>query len=367
MLHFLFPLLLVLQSIVIKSPVPASEQPQSYRLHQLTQKEGVSIRGLSVVDDQVAWISGSQGWTAVSSNRGKDWQWQQVPSHEKTDFRSLYAFSKDKAIVMSAGSPLVILKTEDAGKTWKEAHRNEHPDIFLDGMDFWDEKRGIAYGDPIDGQMQILTTNDGGNTWQDMSEYTKGLLQEGEAGFAASGTGIRTLPNGTTIIGTGGSRAQILITKDFGKNWTAYPCPIIQGNVSTGIFSIAFASEQIGVVVGGNYEEDLKKEKVVFLTKDGGKTWIEPKKGTNGYRSSVEYLNKNVLIATGTTGVDLSLDGGLNWSLMNYDSFHAVRKARKGNWVLLAGAHGRIAMLMGTKKTLYSHAPIDEAFNDQPQ
>lgn len=350
MLQLLISLLIVLQPFAEGSTLPAAAQPREYHLELLTEKEGISIRGLSVVDDQIAWVSASQGWTAISTNRGSDWQWQQVSGHEEADFRNLYAFSKDKAIIMSAGSPLVILKTEDGGKTWQETHRNEHPDIFLDGMDFWDDKRGIAYGDPIDGQMQVLTTKDGGNSWQDLSRHTNGLLQEGEAGFAASGTGIRTLAKGTAIIGTGGSRAQLLTTHDYGKSWTASPCPIIQGSASTGIFSIAFKNKKQGVVVGGNYEKDKETEKASFLTNDGGKTWFAPKSGTHGYRSSVEYLDKNTLVATGTSGVDLSIDGGQNWSYIAVESFHVVRKARKGNWVLLAGANGRIAVL-----------------NDQPQ
>lgn len=346
MLNFLLPLLIVLQSFAVNSDaqqeVKSQETPE---INVLTQKEGVSIRGLSVVDNQTAWISASEGRTAVSSNGGKDWRWQQVPGHEEADFRSIYAFSKDKAIIMSAGSPLVILMTEDGGKTWQEKHKNTHPDIFLDGMDFWDDKHGMAYGDPLEGFMQILTTKDGGDTWQDLSEHTRGLLQEGEAGFAASGTGIRTLDHGVAFIGTGGSRSQLLITKDYGKSWKAYPCPIIQGTASTGIFSIAFYNKKQGVVVGGDYLKDEQSVNAVFLTDDGGKSWQKPESGTLGYRSSVEYLDSQRLVATGTSGVDCSVDGGLNWKSISKESFHVVRKARKGTWVLLAGAGGRIAEL----------------------
>lgn len=344
MLNFLLPLLFVLQSLAGNSNSHIETRTlHTPQIELLTQKEGVSIRGLSVVDNQTAWISASDGWTAVSSNGGKNWRWQQVPGHEEADFRSIYAFSKDKAIIMSAGSPLVILMTEDGGKTWQEKHQNTHPDIFLDGIDFWDDKHGMAYGDPIKGFMQILTTKDGGETWQDLSKNSKGLLQEGEAGFAASGTGIRVLDNGIAFIGTGGSRSQLLMTTNYGKSWKAYPCPIIQGTSSTGIFSIAFHNKKLGVVVGGDYLNDSQTENAVFLTGDGGKSWQKPESGTLGYRSSVEYLDEKTLIATGTSGVDWSVDGGLNWKSVSKESFHVARKARKGTWVLLAGADGRIA------------------------
>lgn len=346
MLNILLPLLFVLQSFA-GNPDSQTETKtlQTPEIEMLTQKEGISIRGLSVVDNQTAWVSASYGWTAVSSNGGTDWHWRQVPGQENTDFRSIYAFSKDKAIVMSAGSPLVILMTEDGGRTWQEKHKNTHTDIFFDGMDFWDEKHGMAYGDPINGFVQILITNDGGHNWQDLSENTKGLLQEGEAGFAASGTGIRTLGNGVAFIGTGGSRAQLLMTKDFGKNWKAYPCPIIQGTSSTGIFSLAFRNDNQGVAVGGDYLKDKQAEKAILITNDGGQSWQKPESGTLGYRSSVEYLNSQTLVATGTSGVDWSGDGGLNWKSVSDKSFHVARKARQGTWTLLAGADGRIAKL----------------------
>ena len=90
---------------------------------------------------------------------------QSVKDFEAVDFRSLYAFDSLNAIIANAGSPASILKTVDGGKTWKEVYHNEHKDIFLDGIDFWDSQRGLIYGDPINSHMQILKTSDGGNTW----------------------------------------------------------------------------------------------------------------------------------------------------------------------------------------------------------
>jgi len=57
----------------------------------------------------------------------------------------------------------------------------------------------------------------------------------------------------------------------------------------------------------------------------------------------VEYLHDDLLIAVGTSGADISFDGGMHWSTLSDMPFHAVRKAKRGTWVLLAGADGRIA------------------------
>ncbi|WP_177181018.1 WD40/YVTN/BNR-like repeat-containing protein [Parapedobacter koreensis] len=318
---------------------------QQPKITMLEAGTPTSIRGLSVLDDSVAWVSGSNGWIGRTADRGQTWHWQQVASHEAMDFRDIEAFSADEALIISAGSPLVILHTTDGGGSWQETHRDERPEIFFDGMDFWDGQRGLAYGDPIGGIMQLLATDDGGQTWQDISNQAQIRLADGEAGFAASGTGIRVLPDGHVFIASGGSQSRLFHATDYGHTWTAYTCPIIQGTASTGIFSIAFRDKQHGVVVGGDFQEDEHNEKAVFVTADGGATWQQPTVPTNGYRSAVEYVGPYHVVAVGTSGVDASTDGGASWVAVSDESFHVLRKAKTGSWVVLAGADGRIASL----------------------
>ena len=322
-------------------------EAQGLAIDTLQQGKPTSIRGLSVLDDSVAWVSGSNGWVGHTTDRGATWAWQQVAGYETTDFRDIEAFSRKEALLLSAGSPLVILHTTDGGYTWRETHRDERRDIFFDGMDFWDHRKGLAYGDPINGVMQLLATSDGGRTWQHISGQANIELSEGEAGFAASGTGIRVLQGGHVFIASGGRRSRLFHSTDYGQTWMVHDCPIIQGTASTGIFSIAFQDERYGIVVGGDYLQDTLTRNAVFVTDDGGATWAPPKRGTNGFRSAVEYVSKKVLVATGTSGVDISLDRGQHWDAVSSASFHVVRKAKNGTWVVLAGADGRIMSFAG--------------------
>lgn len=324
---------------------------QEFTISTIDQGKETSIRGLSVLDDSVAWVSGSGGWVGKSIDSGRTWDWKQVSGYEGVDFRDIESFSDRSAIILSAGSPLVILLTVDGGGTWEEVYQDSRPEIFFDGMDFWDEQCGIAYGDPIDGIMQLLKTNDGGRNWQDISRNAGVQLVAGEAGFAASGTGIRTLPAGNIFIASGGYKSQLFHSADSGYTWKAHTCPIVQGAASTGIFSIAFLDENNGVAVGGDYQQDDDKVNVVFVTDDGGANWQPPKRGTNGYRSAVEYIDQKTLIATGTSGVDISVDGGKSWTSASKAGFHVVRKAKFGTWVVLAGANGKVAVLQ--RKTKY--------------
>jgi photosystem II stability/assembly factor-like uncharacterized protein len=314
-------------------------------LNPIDSGKNTSLRGLSVLNDSVAWISGSKGWVARSLDGGKTWSWNQLSAYKNLDFRDIEAFSDSKAILINAGSPAVILITLDGGNSWKEVYRNESPDIFLDGMDFWDSERGIIYGDPINQKMVLLKTNDGGASWENISTNNSINLHVGEASFAASGTTIRCDSKGNTWIATGGLKSRLFHSKNYGQSWNAYDCPIIQGKSSTGPFSIAFRKKGMGLAVGGDYLSDTSRVNNLLITKNGGKSWQKPLISTFGYRSAVEYLSKQSLIATGPTGTDFSDDGGKTWRNLSILGYHTARKAKLGKLVILTGSDGRIASL----------------------
>lgn len=210
-------------------------------------------------------------------------------------------------------------------------------------MDFWDKKNGIIFGDPIHHKLKLLKTRNGGLTWLDVSEHLKMEMEIGEAGFAASGTTIKALGNGKVWITTGGAVAHVYHSNNYGDTWNKYPCPILQGENSTGPFSMDFYNDKKGIIVGGNYQKDKENLNNVLLSNNGGKDWIKPISPVFGYRSGVTYLTKDLIIAVGTSGVDLSRDGGLNWVHLSDLSFNAVRK--KGELILLAGNKGVIYSL----------------------
>lgn len=315
---------------------------QKVFIKNVLEKLPTSIRGLSVVNDHVVWFSGSMGHVGRSINGGVSWNVQQVKDFEKVDFRSLYAFDSLNAIIANAGSPASILKTMDGGKTWKEVYRNELKDIFLDGVDFWDAKRGIIYGDPIDGRMVLLKTNDGGNSWQEITKENRPALSEGEASFAASGTGIRCFDKSSVVIATGGNFSRLWISQNGGENWKPRDVPIIQGKASAGIFSIAQSSNK-WIVVGGDFEVDTLKQRHILIGTTNGTSWSMPKKPTGGYRSGIEFITGKIWIAVGQPGADVSFTDGRTWeSIPNEKALHVVRKARNGSRIFAAG-NGRVA------------------------
>ena len=302
----------------------------------------VSIRGLSVVTNKIIWASGNKGMVAKSINGGKTFDWIKVAGFEKRDFRDIEAFDKNTAIIMGVDAPAIILKTTDGGKSWNKVLEDSTKGMFLDAMDFSDNKNGIVVGDPIDQKVYLSTTNDQGNTWKRMVYNDNPNIlstHTGEAFFASSGTNIKLIGKEIVFV-SGGMKSQIF----YQNKWKELP--VSQGKESTGANSIA-VNHGNAVVVGGDFSKDtIVSGNCVLINLGKELTITQPETAPHGYRSCVIYLNDKVLIACGTSGVDLSKDGGKNWELISTESFHVVQKAKNGTAVFLAGANSRIAKLI---------------------
>lgn len=303
-----------------------------------------SFRGLSVIDDKTAWLSGSKGNFGISTDGGNTWKFNRIKGFEKFDFRTVYAFDEKHALVANAGSPAYILFTEDAGINWKIVYENKDSAAFFDGIAFWNGKEGIVYGDPVDHKMLILRTSDGGLSWTQTE--TMPVLENGEASFAASGTTIRVMGDRKVIIATGGKVSRLWVSEDKGAHWKTISTPIIQGENSRGIFSFVFKNDNEGIIVGGDYTKDSLANKNIFYTKNSGTDWVAPTHPTRGYRECVEYITDEIVLACGPSGIDISKDGGKNWNPFSDEKlFHVLRKARKGNLVIVAGGKGKTGVI----------------------
>ena len=305
-----------------------------------------SIRGLSVVTDKIIWASGSNGMVGNSVDSGHTWKWIVVKGFEKRDFRDIEAQDAATAIIMAVGEPACILKTVNGGETWKLVYENKTPGMFLDAMEFWNEQSGIVIGDPIGGRFFIARTFDEGNTWHELPFDKLPVADSGEACFASSGTNIRKLDRSEACFVTGGLRSRLMS----GRN--PVDLPLVQGRESTGANSVAVRDDRklknsnYLVVVGGDFKTDTVSTQNCAVTKNGGKTWLVPSSPPHGYRSCVEFISHDRLICCGTSGVDISDDGGMAWRLISGEGFHVCRKAKNGKAVFLAGANGKIGKLM---------------------
>ncbi|HKF40040.1 MAG TPA: hypothetical protein VKB21_03075, partial [Candidatus Acidoferrum sp.] len=62
-----------------------------------------SLRGLSVINQNVVWASGTGGTVIKTIDGGKTWKVIVVPGAEKLDFRGIHAFDEKNALIMSSG------------------------------------------------------------------------------------------------------------------------------------------------------------------------------------------------------------------------------------------------------------------------
>jgi photosystem II stability/assembly factor-like uncharacterized protein len=308
------------------------------------------FRGLSAVNSSVAWASGTKGTFARTTDGGATWLASTVAGAAALDFRDVDAFDTNTAYLLSIGKgdSSRIYKTIDGGKHWRLQFTNSNPDAFFDAMAFWDRDHGIAFSDPVGGRFLIITTADGGATWNQVPAENIPAAVTGEGGFAASGTCITVQGKNNVWFGTGGMAARVFRSTDRGKTWAVASTPIISGIESAGIFSIAFKDARNGIVAGGDYQKPSEASSSVATTTDGGQTWRLSRSLPAGYRSSIAYVQQGkgepTLVAVGTSGSDYSVDGGVNWVSLDKENYNSVSFAGS---LWAAGPAGRIAKLAG--------------------
>lgn len=241
------------------------------------------------------------------------------------NFRALSARERH-GYGVSIGNPAAVYKLDFDNDSI--VYQENHPKVFYDSMEFWNDDEGIAIGDPTEGCMSIIITRDGGNSWQKISCDQLPSAKQGEAAFAASDTNIAIVGDHTWVA-TGGKASRILYSPDKGKSWEMHNTPIIQGKETTGIYSIDFYDENNGFAIGGDYTKPDQAINNKIRTKDGGKTWeVVANNESPDYRSCVQYVpnsNAKGLVAIGFKGIDYSADAGESWKHLSNEGFYTIR------------------------------------------
>ena len=309
-----------------------------------------TLQAISPVSEETVWVSGHGGAILRTVDGGTTWERIPAPAGDSMQFRDIHGFSAESAVALTAGEgPLSRLyRTDDGGASWTLGFLMEEPAGFLDCLDFWDENQGFAYGDSFDGVPYILLTRDGGRGWTRVSAETSPPANEGEGGFAASGTCARAVPGGRGWIGTGaGGSARVLATGDYGRTWTATETPVVKGALA-GIFTMVVADGRPIMVLGGDLD---RREEVVAgnaaVTGDAGRSWelVSPAP-LNGavYGSAAGGTGANrIVVAVAPPGAVYTEDMGRSWKALPGEvSAWAVEFAPGGRVGWAAGGGGRI-------------------------
>ncbi len=335
--------------------VPAFLNAQNHRPESDSLGTG-HFRGLYAVNSNVIWASGSKGSVYRSVNNGNSWKQGSPASFPTRDFRDIHAWSRRRAVVMSSGDSAVILATRNGGKSWTLVYENNTPGIFLDGMDF-NGTKGACLGDPMPNSLErgktaflVLLSDNRGMRWKEIWTSGNGILQPGEAAFAASGTSIdyrKGSKHDTVVwVSGGGMHPRLFRSTRLGADVLMSDSnQIVQlpskGGEGWGAYTMTLAGNY-GVILGGHYK--------FFRQGDSTAAWLNPSTGRfeladsfpNGYRSGSCYdPNTGYFYCTGTNGTNISRNHGRTW-----EPFSAVG----GNAVVVSG---RMLVLTGNRGKMY--------------
>lgn len=262
----------------------------------------------------VIWASGSHSRLLKSKDGGAHFRRLLVNAGVSLDLRGIQAFDEKVAYVMSsgAGKKSRIYKTTSGGEAWKLQFYDKRPAFFLDALVCISEKECFALSDPVDGKFLLVHTSDGDH-WNELPRDNMPPALPTEGAFAASGTCLFIYEQREIYFVTGGPAARVFHSPDRGLTWTVTATPILSGNASSGAFSVARMGSVV-IVVGGDYNDVDRADRTAAISLDRGITWNLAAQPPSGFRSAVAFLDRDTLVAVGTSGEDISTDQGAHWT-----------------------------------------------------
>lgn len=360
-------------------PAPsAAKSPSTVWNPWETEHSGTDqpLRGIHAVGNGVAWASGARGTVLRTEDSGYVWQRCSVPSGaEKLDFRSVWAWNAQTAMVMSSGpgEQSRLYRTTDGCAHWTLVATNKESSGFWDGLVFSDQNNGYLLGDPVNGQFTLLRTADGGLHWKSVTSKDLDVNGQKLGAFAASNQsmvlvgpvlGTVSMPWFGTSGATGGQHPYVFSggvncgaemanhnpERCLTRYWTFQKTevPMAGASESQGIFALGIRQEKDGILaavaVGGDYSQPGKSDGTAAWRDPQSGKWTAATKMPHGYRSSVAWdAADNAWIAVGPNGADVSYDDGHTWSELGNDAYNAMSLP----WVV--GPSGRIAKLTSFK------------------
>lgn len=293
---------------------------------QILLEDSVSIRAIEIMGEDLAFAGSNGSYGIYNSAQNQVRIQRQQFDTIYPEFRAVAGTSTD-FFMLSVANPALLYKTGDSGEM-ELVYKEEHENVFYDAMTFWNDKEGIAMGDPVENCLSVIITRDGGNSWNKLSCDILPEAAEGEAAFAASNSNIAVQGDMAWIL-SGGAKSRIFFSADKGKTWEVFETPLLQGESTQGGYSLDFYDENNGVIIGGDYTAPEGNTANKAITEDGGKTWQLIAEGKDpGYKSSIRYIpggEAKEMVAVGFTGISYSTDGGKSWKELSKEGFYTIR------------------------------------------
>ncbi len=304
-------------------------------------QDTMSIRAIELMGESLAFAGSNGIFGTVNMETGKVLSNTEKYHTSIPEFRAI-SHTSTNFFMLSIGNPALLYKTGDQGRM-ELVYMEEGDGVFYDAMTFLNDQEGIAVGDTNKGCLSILLTRDGGTSWQRTPCHELPEAIEGEGAFAASNTNIKTVGDHIWIATT----KRILHSADKGISWEVSIPPINMAKPTSGVYSVDFYDEKVGIVFGGDYTDPTDPRNNKAMTKDGGASWYTIADGNKpGYRSCVQFVPNSggdAMVAVGFKGIDYSADQGATWKQLSSESFYTLRFLN--DTIAYAAGKNRIARL----------------------
>ncbi len=286
-----------------------------------------AMRYIYAVDDNIAYsVPSKSAGIGKTTTGGATWKFIPLPDDYKNYGVSMvYALNKDTLFIPvfsnTGTGNTYILKSTDGGKTWKQVLQGAEPGTsFFNVIHFFDDLHGIVQGDPVNGDFEIYTTNDGGETWTRVDGANIPDALSGEYGtvgyyygddnniwyFTTKGRVFRSLDKGQTW-----DMKELVTPASFGDP---------DGNDRTDIAG-AVMSNGIGTIFETYVEytnTDTNYHYYYYYTSDYGTTWTQYTPNDSILANQIRVVpGMDVMVAVGN-GIHFTFDGQTWESFPNY-------------------------------------------------
>jgi photosystem II stability/assembly factor-like uncharacterized protein len=277
-------------------------------------------KSVKAVDANVAWAAGwgagFSGCVRRTTDGGTTWNWAGGSTFDTVFAVNIEAVDANTAWIATIKNQnpwgTYIHKTTNGGATWAMVYGNHDPSAYLDAIKMFDSTYGIALGDPVGGRWMILSTGDGGETWDPIGTEPNQIGAEWGAN-----NGLATIGDTHIWFTPGANGNRVYRTTNGAQTWSYSTLPFTYFTQA-----IKFLDTQVGVV-GGNDASNWPYldtcASAAARTTNGGTTWTSITIPGTGAISAIAGSGSH-LFATHGRNIYYSSDRGLTWSLSLADT-----------------------------------------------